>query len=179
MIPALDLDTIYRAPLAYHEVGLDTQVLKVFGIDNAPPPDLSRWKTVVDRVKNPEGEVRIAVVGKYMQVKDSYKSLTEALTHGGLANNVKVHLDWIDSEMFERDDAAVVPGECRRHSGARRLRRARHRGQDRGGEIRARTQRAVLRHLLRPAHGGDRGGARSGGLRRRGHDARSASPRIP
>src|SRR5580765_1774074 len=106
VIPALDLDTIYRAPMAYHEAGLDTELLKVFGIENAPPPDLTRWKAVVDRVKNPEGEVRIAVVGKYMQVKDSYKSLSEALTHGGIANNVKVHLDWIDSEIFERDDAA-------------------------------------------------------------------------
>ncbi|HWA69578.1 MAG TPA: CTP synthase [Rhizomicrobium sp.] len=107
VIPAMDLDTIYRVPLAYHEVGLDTQLLKVFGIENAPEPDLSRWEDVVHKVKNPEGEVRIAVVGKYMQVKDSYKSLSEALTHGGLANNVKVHLDWIDSEVFERDDAAA------------------------------------------------------------------------
>jgi CTP synthase len=107
VIPAMDLDTIYRVPIAYHDVGLDTQLLKVFGIENAPEPDLSRWASVVDRVKNPEGEVRIAVVGKYMQVKDSYKSLSEALTHGGLANNVKVHLDWIDSEVFERDDAAA------------------------------------------------------------------------
>ena len=107
VIPALDLDTIYRVPIAYHEVGLDSQLLKVFGLDNAPAPDLSRWQDVVERVKNPEGEVRIAVVGKYMQVKDSYKSLSEALTHGGLANNVKVHLDWIDSEIFERDDAAA------------------------------------------------------------------------
>jgi CTP synthase len=107
VIPALDLPTIYEAPIRYHEEGFDTQVLKVFGIDDAPEPDLSRWKWVVDRVKNPEGEVRIAVVGKYMQVKDSYKSLSEALTHGGLANNVRVHMDWIDSEVFERDDAAV------------------------------------------------------------------------
>ncbi|HEY2835527.1 MAG TPA: CTP synthase [Rhizomicrobium sp.] len=106
VIPALDLDTIYRVPVAYHQVGLDTQLLKVFGLENAPPPDLSRWQAVVERVKNPEGEVRIAVVGKYMQVKDSYKSLSEALAHGGLANNVRVHLDWIDSEVFERDDAA-------------------------------------------------------------------------
>jgi len=106
VIPAMDLDTIYRVPVAYHRVGLDTELLRVFGIDNAPPPDLSRWEAVVHRVKNPEGEVRIAVVGKYMQVKDSYKSLSEALVHGGLANNVKVHLDWIDSEIFERDDAA-------------------------------------------------------------------------
>ena len=107
VIPALDVDTIYRVPLAYHDVGLDTQLLRVFGLENAPPPDLSRWQDVVERVKNPEGEVRIAVVGKYMQVKDSYKSLSEALDHGGLANNVKVHLDWIDSEVFEREDAAV------------------------------------------------------------------------
>ena len=107
VIPALDLSTIYQAPAAYHGVGLDTQILKVFGIDDAPEPDLARWDEVVGKVKNPEGEVRIAVVGKYTQVKDSYKSLSEALTHGGLANNVKVHMDWIDSEIFERDDAAV------------------------------------------------------------------------
>jgi CTP synthase len=106
VIPALDLPTIYEAPIAYHREGFDTQVLRVFGIDNVPPPDLSRWEWVVDRVKNPEGEVRIAVVGKYIQVKDSYKSLSEALTHGGLANNVRVKMDWIDSEIFERDDAA-------------------------------------------------------------------------
>ena len=106
VIPALDLDTIYRVPMAYHDAGLDTQLLKHFHITDAQPPDLSRWQQVVERVKNPEGEVRIAVVGKYMQVKDSYKSLSEALTHGGIANNVKVHMDWIDSEIFERDDAA-------------------------------------------------------------------------
>jgi CTP synthase len=106
VIPALDFDTIYKAPIAYHEAGLDTQLLKVFGLDDAPAPDLSRWQSVVNRVKNPEGEVRIGVVGKYMQVKDAYKSLSEALVHGGLANNVKVHLDWIDSEIFERSDAA-------------------------------------------------------------------------
>jgi len=106
VIQALDLSTIYDAPIAYHRQGFDTQVLKVFGIADSPPPDLSRWNLVVDHVRNPEGEVRIAVVGKYMQVKDSYKSLSEALTHGGIANNVRVQLDWIDSEIFERDDAA-------------------------------------------------------------------------
>ena len=106
VIPALDMPTIYDAPVRYHDAGFDTQVLNVFGIKDAPQPDLSKWKEVVERVTNPEGEVRIAVVGKYIQVKDSYKSLSEALTHGGLANNVKVHMDWIDSEIFERDDAA-------------------------------------------------------------------------
>ena len=107
VIPAIDLKTIYEAPIHFHKVGFDTQVLNVFGIKDAPAPDLSRWQWVVDRVTNPEGEVRIAVVGKYMQVKDSYKSLSEALTHGGIANNVRVHMDWIDSEIFERDDAAA------------------------------------------------------------------------
>jgi CTP synthase len=107
VIPALDLPTIYEAPIAYHAQGFDAQVLKVFGIADAPAPDLSRWKLVVDHVRNPEGEVRIAVVGKYMQVKDSYKSLSEALTHGGIANNVRVQMEWIDSEIFERDDAAA------------------------------------------------------------------------
>src|SRR6202789_2836648 len=106
LIPALDLDTIYRVPLAYHQVGLDTQLLKHFHITTAPAPDLTRWDQVVERVKKPQGEGRIAVVGKYMQVKDSYKSLGEGAAHGGIANNVKVHLDWIDSEIFERDDAA-------------------------------------------------------------------------
>jgi len=107
VIPGLDLSTIYEAPMRFHEQGFDTQVLKVFGIEEAPSPDLSRWRWVVDRVKNPEGEVKIAVVGKYMQVKDSYKSLSEALAHGGLANNVRVHMEWIDSEVFERDDVAA------------------------------------------------------------------------
>jgi CTP synthase len=107
VIPALDLRTIYDAPHAYHEAGFDKELLKVLGIKDAPEPDLSKWDWVVDRVTNPEGEVRIAVVGKYMQVKDSYKSLSEALTHGGLANNVRVRLDMIDSEIFERADAAT------------------------------------------------------------------------
>jgi CTP synthase len=107
VIPALDLPTIYQAPIAYHAQGFDTQVLSVFGIADAPAPDLSRWKLVADHVRNPEGEVRIAVVGKYMQVKDSYKSLSEALTHGGIANNVRVQMEWIDSEIFERADAAA------------------------------------------------------------------------
>ena len=106
VIPAVNFDTIYDAPTRYHAEGFDTQVLKVFGID-APPPDLSRWKSVVERVTKPEGEVRIAVVGKYMAVKDSYKSLMEALAHGGLANNVRVDVEWIESEVFEKDDAAV------------------------------------------------------------------------
>jgi CTP synthase len=107
VISAPHLETIYDAPVRYHEEGFDTQVLKALGINDAPPPDLSRWQSVIERVLRPEGEVRIAVVGKYMAVKDSYKSLIEALTHGGLAHNVRVNVDWIESEVFERDDAAA------------------------------------------------------------------------
>ena len=107
VIPAMNLETIYDAPVRYHEEGFDTEVLNVFGITDAPPPDLSRWRSVVERVLKPEGEVKIAVVGKYMQVKDSYKSLIEALIHGSLANNVRVDVEWIESEVFERDAAAV------------------------------------------------------------------------
>jgi CTP synthase len=107
VIPAMNLETIYDAPARYHEAGFDSQVLDVFGIRNAPEPDLARWKSVVERVLKPEGKVSIAVVGKYMQVKDSYKSLIEALIHGGLANNVHVDVDWIESEVFEKDSSAV------------------------------------------------------------------------
>jgi CTP synthase len=107
VIPAANLETIYDAPTRYHSEGFDTQVLNVFGMTNAPPPDLSRWRSVVDRVLKPEGQVKIAVVGKYTHVRDSYKSLIEALTHGGLANNVRVEVDWIESEVFEKNDAAV------------------------------------------------------------------------
>jgi len=107
VIPAIDLGTIYEAPLEYHRQGLDRQVLDVFGITDAPEPDLEPWRQVVERVTQPEGEVRIAVVGKYMQMRDSYKSLTEALIHGGIANNVRVKTEWIESEIFEKDDAAA------------------------------------------------------------------------
>jgi CTP synthase len=104
VIPALDVDTIYAVPLSYHARGLDAEVLKAFRIDDAPEPDLSRWEEVVQRVRDPEGEVTIAVVGKYVELQDAYKSLTEALTHGGIANKVKVNIEWIDSEMFESED---------------------------------------------------------------------------
>ncbi|OHC75956.1 MAG: CTP synthase [Rhodospirillales bacterium RIFCSPLOWO2_12_FULL_58_28] len=104
VIPALDAKTIYEVPLRYHEEGLDEQVCRHFSLD-APPPDLSRWQDVVERITKPEGEVTIAVVGKYTGMLDAYKSLSEALAHGGIANNVRVNLDWIDSEIFEREDA--------------------------------------------------------------------------
>jgi CTP synthase len=105
VIPALDVDTIYQVPISYHAEGFDVQVCKHFGID-AREPDLSRWHEIVRRIRLPEGDVRIAVVGKYTKLIDSYNSLVEALGHGGIANNVKVNLDWIDSEIFESESAS-------------------------------------------------------------------------
>ncbi|MCU0820017.1 MAG: CTP synthase [Beijerinckiaceae bacterium] len=107
VIEARDVDQIYAVPLAYHEEGLDREVLRVFGLDYGTEPDLSRWQNIVSTVRNPEGEVTIAIVGKYTGLKDAYKSLMEALHHGGIANRVKVNFDWIDSEIFEREDASA------------------------------------------------------------------------
>jgi CTP synthase len=104
VIPALDVPHIYDVPLAYHEEGLDDEVLAAFGIEGAPAPDLSRWQEISRPVKNTDGTVRIAVVGKYTDLKDAYKSLIEALTHGGIANKVKVKIDWIEAEVFENED---------------------------------------------------------------------------
>ena len=106
VIAAPDLKSIYEAPLAYHREGLDQAVLDAFQISPAPKPNLNRWLDVQDRLENAEGEVRVAIVGKYTQLEDAYKSIAEALTHGGLANRVKVKAEWIDSETFEREDPA-------------------------------------------------------------------------
>jgi CTP synthase len=106
VIPALDVDTIYAVPGAYHAEGFDREVCEHFGID-APAPDLDRWSEIVSRILKPEGRVTIAIVGKYTHLPDSYKSLAEAVTHGGIANNVGVDLDWIDSEVFEAESQAV------------------------------------------------------------------------
>jgi CTP synthase len=104
VIPALDVDTIYQVPISYHRGGLDEQVCRHFKLDSKPP-DLNRWNKIVERATKPEGEVSIAVVGKYTGLLDAYKSLSEALAHGGIANNVQVNMNWIDSEIFEREDA--------------------------------------------------------------------------
>jgi CTP synthase len=106
VIQALDVAHIYDVPTAYHNEGLDGEVLAAFGIDPAPKPRMERWQEVSDRIHNPEGEVTIAVVGKYTGLKDAYKSLIEALSHGGMANRVRVKLDWIESEVFEKEDPA-------------------------------------------------------------------------
>ncbi|GGF83066.1 CTP synthase [Azorhizobium oxalatiphilum] len=106
VIEARDVDNIYAVPSAYHAEGLDNEVLAAFGIEPAPAPNLVRWTNIEQRVRNPEGEVTIGIVGKYTGLKDAYKSVIEALSHGGIANKVKVNLDWIESETFEHEDPA-------------------------------------------------------------------------
>jgi CTP synthase len=106
VIEARDVDNIYAVPEAYHEAGLDDEVLAAFGIETVTPPDLATWHLINERIRNPEGDVTIAIVGKYTGMKDAYKSLIEALSHGGIANKVKVNLDWIESEVFENKDPA-------------------------------------------------------------------------
>lgn len=134
VIEARDVSSIYDVPLSYHAEGLDSEVLAAFGIKDAPEPDLTRWQEISDRVKNPEGEVTIAIVGKYTGMKEAYKSLMEALTHGGIANRVKVNIDWIESEVFEREDPApflehvhgiLVPGGFGQRGAEGKIRAAR------------------------------------------------------
>lgn len=108
VIPALDAKSIYAVPLQYHREGLDEEVLRAFGIEPAAAPDLSRWAEIEDRLNNPEGEVTIGVVGKYVGLPDAYKSLNEALVHGGIANRVKVKIEWIDAELFEAPDSDIA-----------------------------------------------------------------------
>ncbi|MFT8439310.1 CTP synthase [Acetobacter fabarum] len=121
VIAARDVDTIYACPLSYHAEGMDTEVLRYFDLPYTEEPDLSNWQNIVDALRHPAGEVRVAVVGKYTALLDSYKSLNEAMLHGGIAHRVKVTLDWIDSEQFEKNpatleeklghaDAILVPG---------------------------------------------------------------------
>ena len=105
VIPALDVAPIYAVPIAYHGQGMDREVLRHFRLPFDTEPDLSRWQRIVDAMNTAEGDVHIAVVGKYTNLLDSYKSLAEALTHGGIANHVNVKLDWVDSEIFEKPDA--------------------------------------------------------------------------
>lgn len=105
VIPALDVGSIYEVPASYHAEGFDQQVLEYFNLSNSQKPDLTPWLEVVQRMQEPEGEVTIAIVGKYTSLIDSYKSLAEALLHGGIANHVRVNLQWLESEIFESEDA--------------------------------------------------------------------------
>ena len=101
VIAALDVSSIYQVPIAYSKEGMDKGVCKHFGIECSEEPDLSKWEKILENLRHPEGEVRIAVVGKYVKLLEAYKSLNEALTHGGIANKYKVKVKWIDSELLE------------------------------------------------------------------------------
>jgi CTP synthase len=168
VIQALDAPSIYAVPTQYHAEGLDAEVLRHFGL-TAALPDLRRWGDILDRYNNPEGEVTIAVVGKYVGLPDAYKSLNEALVHGGMANR----MDRVGGLREGR--SGTLSREGSRHPRSRRLRRARFRRQDRQRPLRARAARAVLRHLPRDADGLHRrraqhGRHRAGELHRvRGH----------
>jgi len=107
VIAALDVDTIYAVPISYHLEGMDREVLRHFALPHEAPPDIAPWQRIVNIVRAPEGEVRIAIVGKYTNLLDSYKSLAEALAHGGISNRVRVHLDWMDSQIFEQPDTVA------------------------------------------------------------------------
>ena len=107
VIPALDAPSIYAVPLQYHAEGLDAEVLRHFGL-TAPLPDMDGWRDITDRYLHPEGEVTIGVVGKYVGLPDAYKSLNEALVHGGMANRVRVNVRWLDAELFEQDDDEIA-----------------------------------------------------------------------
>jgi len=135
VIQALDVASIYEVPGAYHAEGLDREVLAAFGIKNAPQPDLERWRQIAETIANPDGEVNVAVVGKYTGLKDAYKSLNEALVHGGIANKVSVNLQWIESQTFEQEDASayledvhgiLVPGGFGERGSEGKIRAARY-----------------------------------------------------
>ena len=111
VIQALDAKSIYDVPLTYHKEGLDQEVLDAFGIDPAPKPKMHVWEEISRKIQNPEGDVNIAIVGKYTVLKDAYKSLIEALHHGGIANEVRVNLKWIESEVFDEEDPSAHLGQ--------------------------------------------------------------------
>ena len=119
VITALDASSIYQVPIAYAKEGMGRQVCRHFNIPTSDNLDLSKWENILDNIRHPEGEVRVAVVGKYTQLLEAYKSLNEALTHGGIANRYKVKVKWIDSELLEKESpedhlkdvsAILVPG---------------------------------------------------------------------
>lgn len=108
VIEAADVETIYQVPLSYSKAGLDTEVLKYFGLRTEGDANLSRWEEIVNHIKNPTQVIDIAVVGKYVKLRDADKSLAEALTHGGIANDVRVKIEWIEAESFEKEPHTVA-----------------------------------------------------------------------
>ena len=151
MISMWDVDTIYKVPRMLHEQGLDGLICDKLRL-NTPPANLKRWDDLVYETEHPQGEVNIAMVGKYVDLSDSYKSLNEALRHAGMKNHVRVKIDYVDSETITPDSVTQLAREVRRGAGARRLRQARHRRQDRGGPLCPREQGALPGHL--PGHAG-------------------------
>ena len=119
VIEALDVDTIYQVPLSYSEAGLDRQVLKYFGLETTPLPDLSQWRAIVSRYRHPKQSVTVAIVGKYVKLKDAYKSLIEALHHGGISQETRVSIDWIDGESLEQNSANKSDRVCTSEIAAR------------------------------------------------------------
>ena len=173
VIPALDARNIYDVPLQYHEAGLDDEVLYAFGITDAPRPEIARWHEIMDRIDHYDSEVTIGVVGKYVGLPDAYKSLREALVHGGIANRAKVKIEWIDAELFEHPDADIVaeleplhgilvPGGFGERGSE---------GKIASRQVRPRARNPLLRHLPRHADGLHRGA--------RGTRPGSAKPRRP
>ncbi len=156
VISAQDLKSIYEAPLAYHSEGLDKAVLDAFGISPTTQPNLTRWEDVYDCIFNAEGELKVAIVGKYTQLEDAYKSVAEALTHAGIANRVKVKISWVDAEAFD-----LIPAEPFLEGfdyfSSRRIRRARHRRNDQGCSLRARARYSLSWYLSGHADGSSRG----------------------
>jgi CTP synthase len=149
VISAVDSDDIYKIPLLLHEQALDDIVVDKLRLD-VPPADLAAWRQVASAKTNPDGQIDIAMVGKYVQIRDSYISLNEALMHGGLKTRTRVKLHYIESTDIEKRGHGP-PGRHGRDPGTGGLRRARHRGQDSGGALRARARRALSGHLLRDA----------------------------
>ena len=168
VIPALDVDSIYAVPARYHAEGMDREVLRHFGLPTDAEPDMSRWDAITDAIRSPEGEVRIAVVGKYTNLLDSYKSLAEALFHGGIRPSHAGEAGMGGQPDLRGAEFGREARRCTRHSGAGWLWRARLRRQNRSRALRARTQGAFLRDLLRYADG----------LHRSGAEPRRPAPRL-
>ncbi len=110
VIDAPDVSTIYEIPLMFHEGGLDDIIVEQLNL-NCKSPDLGKWEKFVKKVKNPDSDITIAVCGKYVGLHDSYKSISEAFVHAGVANNTRVKLKWVDSELLEKQDPVQVLNE--------------------------------------------------------------------
>ena len=152
VISAVDAGDIYEVPLNLEAEGFARVVCDRLGL-TPPPPDLTDWRRLVERIGACDGEVRIALVGKYVQLHDAYLSVAEALKHAAIHHGVELEIDWVDAEDRRPRGA---PRARRRHPGAGRLRRAGHRGQDHRHAVRPRARGAVPRHLPRHADRGDR-----------------------